>query len=148
MDEITVDSLLAYKDFLIANGYAGKTIDTRITNVYFLLKKNGVTARLPKDEMPIVEVEAAVPYTEEELTKLFAAMNEEQRIRYKFSNPCQVLISWQGNPNPVASDLPKNERRKGRFRGAILKEAFFLQSPIPKCEGPGQHARVHTGFND
>jgi hypothetical protein len=59
-----------------------------------------------------------------------------------------VMGSRQGNPNPVASDLPKNERRKGRFRGAILKEAFFLQSPIPKCEGPGQHARVHTGFND
>ena len=41
-------------------------------------------ARLPKDEMPIVETEAAVPYSAAELDKLFGEMDEEEAIRYKF----------------------------------------------------------------
>lgn len=84
MDEITVDVLRKYKRSMEGNGFAGKTIDTRLNVVSFLLKKNGVTVRLPKDEMPTVEEERAVPYSEEELVKLFAAMNKEEIIRYKF----------------------------------------------------------------
>jgi len=34
--------------------------------------------------MPTVETEAAVPYTQKELDNLFAAMAEEETIRYKF----------------------------------------------------------------
>ena len=34
--------------------------------------------------MPIVEQEAAVPYADEELKRLFAEMNEEESARYKF----------------------------------------------------------------
>jgi len=64
-------------------GYAGKTIDTRLNIVFFLLKKNGITARIPRDEMPVIEEEVAVPYTDSELTKLSAAMDDEERIRYK-----------------------------------------------------------------
>ncbi|MGB6718089.1 MAG: site-specific integrase [Candidatus Acidiferrales bacterium] len=84
IDEVTVDVLRHYQKFLAAKGHAAKTIDTRINIVYFLLKKNSVTARLPRDEMPVIELENAVPYTESELKKLFAAMDEEQRTRYKF----------------------------------------------------------------
>ena len=83
-DEITEDVLRKYKARLENEGYAGKTIDTRLNIVYFLLKKSGVTARLPRDEMPTIEAEAAVPYSTEELEKLFAAMDDESRIRYKF----------------------------------------------------------------
>jgi integrase/recombinase XerD len=84
LDEINVGVLRAYKDFLVAKGFAGKTIDTRVNIVAFLLKKNGVVARVPKDEMPAVEVEAAVPYTEEELRKLFGEMTTEEKVQYKF----------------------------------------------------------------
>jgi hypothetical protein len=42
--------------------------------VFFLLKKNGIAARIPRDEMPTIEEEVAVPYTEEELKRLFAEM--------------------------------------------------------------------------
>lgn len=84
LDEINVDVLRRYKDFLTEKGYAGKTIDTRINIVNFLLKKNGVTTRLPKDEMPVVETEAAVPYGDDELKKLFEEMDDEEAIRYKF----------------------------------------------------------------
>jgi integrase len=72
LDEINEDVLRHYKKSLESLGYAGKTIDTRLNIVFFLLKKNGVKARIPRDEMPEVEEEAAVPYSDDELKKLFA----------------------------------------------------------------------------
>jgi integrase len=69
---------------MVNQGYAGKTIDTRLNIVFSLLKKNGIAARIPRDEMPTIEEEVAVPYTEEELKRLFAEMDEEETIRYKF----------------------------------------------------------------
>jgi len=84
LDEINESVIRKYKDFLAGKEFAGKTIDTRINIVYFMLKKNDVVARLPKDEMPIIEEEPAVPYGEEELKKLFAAMTDEERLRYRF----------------------------------------------------------------
>src|SRR6267143_3834781 len=84
LDEVTEHVLRRYKNYMVDQGYAGKTIDTRLNIVFFLLKKNGVKARIPRDEMPIVEDEPAVPYTEEELKRLFAEMDEEEGIRYKF----------------------------------------------------------------
>ena len=84
LDEITEEVLRRYKKFMVDQGYAGKTIDTRLNIVFFLLKKNGIAARIPRDEMPVVEEEVAVPYTDEELKRLFAAMDEEETVRYKF----------------------------------------------------------------
>jgi integrase len=101
LDEITEAVLRHYKRFMEAQGYAGKTIDTRLNIVFFLLKKNGIRARIPRDEMPVIEEAAAVPYTEEELEKLFAAMNEEEAVRYKFflGTGCRekevTFASWQ-----------------------------------------------------
>jgi integrase/recombinase XerD len=74
LDEIDEGVLRHYKRFLENLGYAGKTIDTRLNIVFFLLKKNGVRARIPRDEMPAVEEEAAVPYSDDELKNLFAEM--------------------------------------------------------------------------
>ena len=101
MDEISESVLRGYKKFLESEGYAGKTIDTRLNIIYFLLKKNGISARLPKDEMPTVEEEPAVPYSSDELKKLFAAMIPEEDIRYKFflGSGCRdkevTYASWQ-----------------------------------------------------
>ena len=74
LDEIDEDVLRHYKKVLEDLGYAGKTIDTRLNIVFFLLKKNGVNARIPRDEMPEVEEEPAVPYSDDQLKKLFAEM--------------------------------------------------------------------------
>ena len=84
LDEINEDVLRRYKKFLEEKGFAGKTIDTRVNIVYFMLKKNGVKARLPKDEMPTIETETAVPYSDEDLKKLFSHMGDEEKIRYRF----------------------------------------------------------------
>jgi integrase/recombinase XerD len=84
LDEVTVNVLRKYKAHLERDGYAGKTIDTRYTVIREMLETNGNKSALPKDELPIVEEEPAVPYTEAELKKLFAAMNAEEEARYKF----------------------------------------------------------------
>jgi integrase/recombinase XerD len=84
LDEITVDSLRHYKDAMVAAGLAGKTVHNRLLTVMFLLKKHGIKNPLPWDEMPIIEEEPAVPFTSEELKNIFAAMNPEELIRYKF----------------------------------------------------------------
>jgi integrase len=84
MDEITPDVLRMYKKFMEVEGYAGKTIDTRLNIVSFLLKKNGISARIPRDEMPTVETETAIPYSEADLKKLFAEMDEEETLLFKF----------------------------------------------------------------
>ena len=76
--------LRAYKGQMAAKGFAGKTQHDRLNIVFFLLKKNGIKNPLGWDEMPTVEEEPAVAYTEEELKKLFAAMDDEEEIRYKF----------------------------------------------------------------
>ncbi len=83
LDEITEDVLRRYKKHMVEKGYAGKTIDTRVNIVFFLLKKNGIKARIPRDEMPIVEEEIPVPYTDDELKKLFAAMVQTEVVNGK-----------------------------------------------------------------
>jgi integrase/recombinase XerD len=81
---VTEGVLKRFKADLEAEGYAGKTIDTRINVVYFLLKDNKNDARIPTKYMPTIEEEPAVAYSEDELTKLVAAMDDEERIRYRF----------------------------------------------------------------
>lgn len=84
LDEITPDVLKRFKTHLEREGYAPKTIDTRLNVVFFMLKDNKISARIPAKYMPTVEEEPAEPYTEDELGKLFVAMKPEQAIRYKF----------------------------------------------------------------
>lgn len=50
LDEITENVLRTYKKYMVDQKYAGKTIDTRLNIVFFLLKKNGIAARIPRDE--------------------------------------------------------------------------------------------------
>jgi len=84
LHEITADTLRGYRQYLAAQGYAGKTQHGRLLTVFFLLKKFGIKNPLPWDEMPTIEVDPAVPFEKEELDKLFAAMTPEESIRYKF----------------------------------------------------------------
>jgi integrase len=84
LDAVTVEALRFYKDTMIEKGYASKTLATRINIVYFMLKKNGVEARVPHDELPTVDTENAILYTQYELDKLFAVMNSEEKERYMF----------------------------------------------------------------
>jgi integrase len=84
LDEITPDVLRNHMNYLIAKGYAGKTVDTRTNIVTFMLKKNGVEARVPKDEMPAIETAHAEVFPDDDLNAMFNIMTPEQSILYKF----------------------------------------------------------------
>jgi integrase len=84
MDDITPEVMRRYRDHMQKLGLAPKTQHTRLLTVTFLLKKNGMKNQLPWDEFPVFEVEPAVPFTPEELKKVFAAMDAEEKLRYRF----------------------------------------------------------------
>jgi hypothetical protein len=85
MDEITKRTLCDFRDFLAAEGYEPRTLHNRSLLVLTLLKANGIKTQfsLVRD-LPEYEEEAAVPYEPAELQKLFASMDEEETVRYKF----------------------------------------------------------------
>ena len=83
-DEVSVDTMREYDKAMVKDGYADKTRRNRLMTVVFLLKKHNVANPLPGDELPTVNDEAANPYTPAQLKKLFAAMDEEESLRYQF----------------------------------------------------------------
>jgi integrase len=84
MDAINADTMRRYRDWMAQKGLSPKTQHTRLLTVTFLLKKNGFKNPLAWDEFPVFEVEAAVPYSPDELKKLFPAMGAEEKLRYRF----------------------------------------------------------------
>lgn len=84
LDEIGADDLRGYMDFMHKKGHQGKTQYNRVLTVLFLLKRNGIPNPLPWDDMPTIEEDPAIPYTSDELKAVFAAMDEEERMRYTF----------------------------------------------------------------
>jgi integrase len=65
---------------------APKTINNKVMVVVFMLKEAGVVApyKIVKDLLPTVEEEIAEPYSEKDLKKLFAEMDEAEKCRYTF----------------------------------------------------------------
>lgn len=84
LDELTADDLRGYMDFMHKRGHEGKMQYNRVLTVLFVLKRSGIPNPLPWDDMPTVEEDPAVPYTPDDLKVLFAAMTEEERMRYSF----------------------------------------------------------------
>jgi integrase/recombinase XerD len=102
MDEVTKKTLGEFRDFLAADGYEPRTLHNRLLLVLTLLKANGLKTgfSLVRD-LPQYEEEDAVPYEPAELQKLFASMDEEETIRYKFflGTACReqevMYAAWQ-----------------------------------------------------
>jgi integrase/recombinase XerD len=84
LDGITVDVLRHYKTELEKQDYSAKTIDTRVNYACQLLKKFGVKARIPSDEMPEIEVEAPEEFSDETVKALLAASTDEERTAFRF----------------------------------------------------------------
>ncbi len=85
IDEVTKKSLNDFRDFLAGKGYEARTQHNRLMTVLSLLKKNKIKTEFSLTaDLPEFEEEPAVPYEPAELKKLFAAMNPEETIRYKF----------------------------------------------------------------
>jgi integrase/recombinase XerD len=102
IDEITKRTLCDFRDFLAAEGYEPRTLHNRLLLVLTLLKANGVKTEFSlKRDLPEYEEEPAIPYEPDELKRLFAAMDAEETVRYKFflGTACReqevMYAAWQ-----------------------------------------------------
>jgi integrase len=85
VDEVTTDTLKGFRDFLANEGFAERTQHNRIITMLSFLKEHGIKHDFSlADDLPSIDEEPAIPYESEELKKLFAAMDPEESIRYKF----------------------------------------------------------------
>jgi integrase len=84
VDQIDSDVLEEFFQFLKKNSAAPKTIKDKIMNVCFMLKFAGVKDPSKMIELPTIEDEPVEPYSAEDLKVLFAKMDAEERVRYRF----------------------------------------------------------------
>lgn len=102
LDEVGKPQLQAFRDYLAGKGYEARTLHNRMMTALSLLKANRIKTDFSlSSDLPEFEEEPAVPYEPDELKKLFAAMNPEEVIRYKFflGTACRdkevTYASWQ-----------------------------------------------------
>src|SRR5712692_2713607 len=87
IDQVDRKALDAYVTWLEdEKNAAPKTINNKVMVVVFMLKEAGVVApyKIVKDLLPTVEEEIAKPYSEKDLKRVFAEMDEAEMCRYKF----------------------------------------------------------------
>jgi integrase len=84
IDQVNGDVLDRHMRWLENQGAAPKTINNKMLVLFLMLKCAGVQNSSKLVELPTVEDEIAEPYTKEELKKLFAEMDEEEKVRYTF----------------------------------------------------------------
>lgn len=83
-ESLRIRILRDYQDKRVAEGLDTDTVFNRMLALRILCKQRGIKFPLDWGEMPAVEEVEAVPYTDDELEKIFAAMDDEQRARCKF----------------------------------------------------------------
>ena len=85
LDEINKDTLREFRDYLLSQGYEPRTLHNRLITILSLLKEHRIqTGFSLTNDLPTFEEDPPVPFADEELKKIFAVMNDENRIRYKF----------------------------------------------------------------
>jgi integrase/recombinase XerD len=85
LDQVTKQTLREFRDYLSAQGYEPRTLHNRVMTVLSLLKEHRIhTGFSLTNDLPTFEEDPPVPFAEEELKKLFTAMTDEDRVRYKF----------------------------------------------------------------
>jgi integrase/recombinase XerD len=85
LDEVTKDTLCDFRDFLRKQGYGARTQHNRVITVLSLLNENKIETEFSlRKDLPKFQEEIASPYTDDELKRLFAEMDDEETVRYKF----------------------------------------------------------------
>jgi integrase len=83
VDQITDGSVLErYMAALLKQGLSAKTVSNSVMNVCFMLKSAGVMNPSKTVEFPAIEEEPAIPYSEDDLTKIFAKAMEREDNEY------------------------------------------------------------------
>lgn len=80
----TSSTLENHMDALKEDGLRDRTIFNKMQNVIFMLKAAGIPEPSKLVTLPEYEEESAVPYSKEELKKLFAAMDEDDKFLFCF----------------------------------------------------------------
>jgi integrase/recombinase XerD len=85
LDQITRKTLCEFRDALSERGFDARTQHNRLITVLSVLKSHNIKTdfRLAAD-LPRFETERAVPFEKDWLDKLFAAMDDEEKFRYRF----------------------------------------------------------------
>jgi integrase/recombinase XerD len=85
LDQVDIKTLRAFRDWLIKAGYDPRTLHNRLLTVLSLLKDYKISTGFSlKQDLPTYEENPPVPFTDEDLKKLFAVMDAEEQLRYKF----------------------------------------------------------------
>jgi integrase len=85
LDEVTKQTLRQFRDYLLNKGYEARTLHNRVMTVLSLLKEHKIqTGFSLGNDLPTFEEEPPVAFTDEDLRKLFATMDAEDTVRYKF----------------------------------------------------------------
>ena len=102
LDEVTKQTLCAFRDYLSGKGYEARTQHNRLMTVLSLLKAHHIkTGFSLRKDLPEFEEEPAVPYEPAELQKLFAMMTDAETVRYRFflGTACReqevMYATWQ-----------------------------------------------------
>lgn len=79
------DTIRHFRDWLHNKGYDPRTQHNRVLTVLSLLKENKIqTGFSLMRDLPTYEEDPPVPFSEQDLKKLFAVMDDEDTARYKF----------------------------------------------------------------
>src|SRR5215472_13028609 len=85
LDEINKQTLCDFRDYLTSEEYEPRTLHNRLLLVLIFLKANSIkTGFSLRKDLPAYEEEAAVPYEPAEIKRLFAVMDDEDTLRYRF----------------------------------------------------------------
>ena len=85
LDQVDIKTLRAFRDWLIKEGYDPRTQHNRLLTVLSLLKSKDLKTKFSlKNDLQKFEENPPVPFTDEDLKKLFAVMDAEEQLRYKF----------------------------------------------------------------
>jgi integrase/recombinase XerD len=85
LDQVDIKTLRAFRDWLKAKGYDPRTLHNRLLTILSLLKDHKISTGFSlKQDLPTYEENPPVPFTDEDLKKLFAVMDDEEQLRYKF----------------------------------------------------------------
>jgi integrase len=135
LDQITTAVLRRYLAYLQdERQLSPKTIDTRVNIVFFLLKRNKIEARIPMEDLPAVEEEPAVPYSNEEIKALFEPMDAEQKLRYRFflGSACREREVAYAAWNDISWSRGEYTVRRKEDVGFTPKSHESRTVPLPK----------------
>jgi integrase/recombinase XerD len=84
LDEVTEATVRHFVDSMTTAGLSPKTVKNRVLIVSFLLKRMGSKVKTKWAELPTIESQPVRAFSQDDLRKVFSAMDEEQHAAFCF----------------------------------------------------------------